>query len=168
MEPVRNTENGAASRWLLPRLVLRGAILVIVVGLISCNAPHPEKDFWDIGAEYRLALLGTGPNGLLVDESGHPDSLVVALRVSSMDGDSIRGVYDGAFLRFGLRVGRATPGPQVFSGVAHGDSVFLRLTPDATDAGMLLEGKSVGSTIRGAWRTEAGAKNGSFVLTRLN
>lgn len=168
VEPVKDTSDRIARpRW-HPRLALQGAGLLVVLGLTACDTPHSGMAFWDIGAEYRLTLLDSDENNLLVDESGHLDSLLVALRISTMAGDSIRGVYDGAFARFGLRVGRATPGPQLFAGVAHDDSLLLRLTPDATDAGMLLEGRSVGSTIRGTWRTEVGSKRGSFILARAD
>ena len=165
---MRSTSAGQARLRLHLRPALQGTILSLVLGLTACKTPISGVGFWDVGAEYRLTLRGSGENNPLVDESGQPDSLVVSLRISSMAGDSIRGVYDGAFVRFGIRVGRASPGPQLFAGVAHDDFLRLRLTPDATDAGMLLEGSSVGPTFRGTWRTEAGSKSGSFELAKTN
>jgi hypothetical protein len=96
-----------------------------------------------------------------------PDTSIVRVHVDSMTRDSIFGSYTpGNLHALGVMVGRATPGPQLIAGTVGAGRLSLTLSPDARDAGLILEGTSAGDAGEGSWRVESGATKGRFHISR--
>ena len=138
------------------------AILAATLVSGSCS-PKGQGAFWTGPGSYEVSLMGSGEQPLR-DTTGKADTLVVLVHVDSIARDSLFGSYESDFRRVGLMVGRASPGPQYVVGRISGGASSLELTPDATDAGLLLEGKVAGRAMHGTWHTEAHGRSGLFTL----
>jgi len=93
------------------------------------------------------------------------DSVIGSLSIASISGDSLFGAYSVPFISLGLRIGRVTPGPQLLQGRVAGRKFQIELTPDATDAGLWLDGEIQGHSVGGTWYSEQGRGRGSFTVT---
>jgi hypothetical protein len=146
---------------------VRTALCMLFAGSvgIACS-PSDQQPFGRAPGIYEVRLTGESASRPLLNTAGQIDTVVVLVHVDSIAHDSIFGTYEAEFHRVGLMVGRASPGPQYVAGVIKGDSMHFELTPDATDAGLLLEGSSDGRGVRGTWHTEAHARGGVFTLNK--
>lgn len=142
--------------------------LAAIVGVIALGCSTQQSGtFWEAGKQYEVRLAGaTQDGGTLRDTSGTADTLRVRVSVDSIRGDSLFGTYEGDFRRFRLMVGRASPGPQYVAGRVTDGSFALELTPDATDAGLLLAGTVSAGSVGGEWHTEARSNSGAFTVVK--
>ena len=145
---------------------LMGLAAVASVATLGCSTQQSGA-FWEAGQQYEVRLAGSPKDGgVLRDSAGASDTLRVRVAVDSIRGDSLFGTYEGDFRRFRLMVGRASPGPQYVAGRVGDGSFALELTPDATDAGLLLAGIVSGGSASGEWHTEAHSNAGAFTVVR--
>lgn len=146
-------------------LALGGATL-----LSGCQRSQTQA-FWVAPGDYDLQLVVT-ERGSLTPELQRAvgrvtDTSTVRVHVDSMARDSVFGSYTpGNVHALGVMVGRATPGPQLFAGIVGDGRLSLTLSPDARDAGLVLEGTSAGDAGEGSWRIESGATKGRFRISR--
>lgn len=133
--------------------------------IVACRAPGQARDgqaratmFLDLHVKVRPVQPTAG---VAVE-----DSATVLLTVDSIAGDTLFGTYSPRLDRLGLRVGRVTPGPQVFVAKLTNDSIWFELTPDAADAGLEGHGVMADSGYTGVWITDATHARGMFRLTR--
>jgi hypothetical protein len=145
-----------------------GALGVSLAILNAHCAPSEEQSLWTPGGRYELSLVVTerihtrpiqSPQSPQISDTSN-----VLLQLDSVRGDSLFGTYRADFRRFAIRVGRVTPGPQLFVGRMRFDSVWLELTPEATDAGLLIAGSLARDGATGVWATETSSASGQFYL----
>lgn len=145
---------------------LKGLPAIAIAATLGCSTQQSGA-FWEAGQQYEVRLAGSfRDGGGLRDTSGAADTPRVRVMVDSIRGDSLFGTYEGDFRRFRILVGRASPGPQYVAGRVGNDSFALELTPDATDAGLLLAGTVNGGAASGEWHTEAHSNAGAFTVVR--
>jgi hypothetical protein len=146
-------------------LALGGATL-----LSGCQRSQTQE-LWVAPGEYDLQLVVT-ERGSMTPELQQAavrttDASTVRIHVDSMARDSVFGSYTpGDLHALGVMVGRATPGPQLFAGNVGKGRLSLTLSPDARDAGLILEGTSAREAGEGSWRVESGATKGRFQISR--
>jgi hypothetical protein len=140
--------------------------IVLIVWLLSgttsaCGVREKQERHLVARRSYtaHLAVTSTGSQ-----PSQLRDSTAVVLSVDSVRRDSVFGTYTANFRQIGVLAGRAGPGPQIFVGRQAESRISLRLTPDATDAGVLLEGVSSNGVLAGTWRTIGHQAAGEFRL----
>jgi hypothetical protein len=147
------------------RTTLFTAIFVVgaLAQLAGCSSSD-SADFWREPRVYELRLAeGRGTNNI---DSVSRDQVTVVLHIQRTTLDSVYGTYEGDLRPLGLMVGRATPGPQLIEGSIKGSDFRLELSPDATDAGLLLVGHLSNSTGRGSWHAESAQQQGTFQLLK--
>jgi hypothetical protein len=139
--------------------------------LISGCQRSRERTLWLAPSDYDVQLV-VAERGRLTAELQQAvgrtrDTAMVLVHVDSIVRDSIFGSYTSESMHsLGVMVGRATPGPQLIAGSIGAGRFSLTLSPDARDAGLILEGASVGDTGDGSWRVESGATKGNFHISR--
>ncbi len=135
-------------------------LLLGTCALRACTSVSQTQNKWEAGdiQEVRLNVTRRSPVPLGFGQPTPPtDSVTVRLRVDSVVGDSLFGTYEANFGRAGMKVGRLTPGPQVFAGLQTDSTLKIELTPDsdATDAGLRMSGVWKEGSLVGSWMTEA-------------
>lgn len=146
-------------------LALGGVIL-----LSGCQRSQTQA-LWVAPGDYDLQLVVT-ERGRLTPELQQAvgrmtDTSIVRVHVDSIARDSVFGSYTpGNLHALGVMVGRATPGPQLIAGTIGAGQLSLTLSPDARDAGLVLEGTSDGDAGEGNWRVESGTTKGRFHISR--
>jgi hypothetical protein len=150
--------------------IIRGRLIVAAVCLAAACQTSLKKDFWLAPGDYDVQLV-VKKRGALTPElrqalSRLSDTALVHMRLDSVARDSIFGTYTGEIHTLGIMAGRVTPGPQAVAGSIRNGRFSLELSPDATDAGVILDGEVADGQAIGTWHTETGPTNGSFVVRR--
>lgn len=122
------------------------------------------------GGRYALVLVVETRPPLTPEVASHLgellDSTMITLRVDSLRGDSIFGIYGGEPRRIGAFVGGAAR-PRLFAARRMGRTFSIELSPDATDSGLLLSGRVTAQGGTGSWRVEQASTKGRFRVTRI-
>lgn len=147
------------------RRVVVGTCVALTVCLcaIACR-PQTEGNFWAAGRTYEVLLSGVSQQAGTAPSVVGADTVTVVIHVDSVLSDSLFGTYTGNFAAVGLLVGRASPGPQYLIGKVTAARVQLELSPDATDAGLLLDGRENSGAYEGSWNVENRSGRGTFLL----
>ncbi len=155
---VRSLQRVMRTSWLM------WAPLLVAIG---CRT-NDSGNLWGQGRQYDLMLVVTKRPAMTPERQAATaplvDSLTAHMAVDSVRRDSVFGTYSADFLHLGIMAGRAGTTSQAFVGSARGSAVDLELSPDATDAGLRLTGKSTGNGAAGTWSVEAGRAEGRFTL----
>lgn len=142
--------------------------VLLVAGALAACRSSDQHDFWAAPAEYILTLRVTNRASLTpeLERAFAPlvDTTTVLLKIDSVAEDSLHGSYVADFRHFGVAVGAVGPEPQLVAGEFKGDSLALVLTPNATDAGMILRGVFKGASVSGRWMPAGQEASGTFVL----
>ena len=147
----------------MPPVARRHLYLALLLGLVACGEePRPTS-----GSQYSLMLVVESPRHLTPERERAlapvSDTGVALLRVERMSGDTGFGSYSGPpshFWPLFRGIGNR------FHLIRHGAEWRIVLDPDGRDAGMELEGRAHGDTVRGRWRarTSTPAATGRFLL----
>lgn len=152
----------------LPRAIrFLGSAWPLLLVAVACRTDNGGS-LWSPGRRYDLALVVTKRSAMTPERQAATaplvDSLTVPMTVDSVRRDSVFGTYAVDFIHLGVMVGRAGPGPQVFAGRVAGSAVNLELSPDATDAGLHLTGRSTRTGVEGTWSIESERTEGRFTF----
>jgi hypothetical protein len=156
-------------------LTVRAATTALLAPLAlgACAAPRAAP-FWRPGAYWVTATV-EDTSFWLFDRAGfekvfgpHQRTVVGAILIDSVAGDSLFGEYLIPFLRMGVKQGFRDSlvgnDQRQVRGVRRGDAFFLTLDPQHVDGELFLDGAVSGVLAAGRWREPPPGPTGTFRL----
>lgn len=158
--------------------IVRSALPSSLLGLVlaasfgtGCDQSRGETSLvLGPGYEYRVHLVIVDKPTLTPERAAAlgplKDSLTGTISVDSTSGDSLFGRYQLDMLQLGVMANTVSAQEARFAGSARGGALSLRLNPEATDAGVILDGVTRGGRITGQWRVQQAIGAGTFVIEK--